>query len=73
MSINKEEELKKLGNRIKELRIKNNLSISSICYKHGMEPSTFSRIERGIVEPKYLSLLQISKSLKMDLSEVLKF
>ena len=32
MSINKDEELKKLGNRIKELRIKNNLSISSICF-----------------------------------------
>ena len=32
MSINKDEELKKLRNRIKELRIKNNLSISSICF-----------------------------------------
>ncbi len=66
-------ELKKLGNRIKELRMKQKLTMSALAYRNGLDPSSISRLERGLVEPKYLSLLIIAKSLKMDLSEMLKF
>ena len=38
-------ELKKLGNHIKTLRKKRKLTISALCYKNGLEPSTISRIE----------------------------
>ena len=40
----------------------------AFAYRNGPEPSSMSRLEKGLGEPKYLSLLQIAKSLKMDLT-----
>ncbi len=66
-------ELKKLGNHIKKLRKERQLTISALCYKNGLEPSTISRIEKGLVEPKYLTLLNIANAFKLTLSEFLNF
>ena len=66
-------ELKKLGNRIKKLRKEQKLTISALCYKNGLEPSTISRIEKGLVEPKYLTLLNIAKAFDLSLVEFLNF
>jgi putative transcriptional regulator len=63
-------QLKKLGNHIKQLRKSKNLTLSALCYKNGLEPSTLSRIEKGIVEPKYLTLLKISAALEISLSQL---
>jgi len=38
-----------------------------------MEPSTLSRIEAGLVDPKYLTLLKIAESLDTNLSKLLDF
>ena len=66
-------ELKKLGNHIKKLRKERKLTISALCYKNCLEPSTISRIEKGLVEPKYLTLLNIANAFKLTLSEFLNF
>ena len=66
-------ELKKLGNHIKKLRKERKLTISALCYKNGLEPSTISRIEKGLVEPKYLTLLNIAKAFNLTLAEFLNF
>ncbi len=66
-------ELKKLGNHIKALRKERKLTISALCYKNGLEPSTISRIEKGLVEPKYLTLLNIANAFNLSLSEFLNF
>ncbi len=66
-------ELKKLGNHIKILRKERKLTISALCYKNGLEPSTISRIEKGLVEPKYLTLLSIAKAFNLTLAEFLNF
>ncbi len=66
-------ELKKLGNHIRKLRIERKISISALCYKNGLEPSTISRIEKGLVEPKYLTLLNIAKAFNLTLAEFLNF
>lgn len=65
--------LQKLGNHIKKLRKERKLTISALCYKNGLEPSTISRIEKGLVEPKYLTLLNIANAFKLTLSEFLNF
>ena len=65
--------LQKLGNHIKKLRKERKLTISALCYKNGLEPSTISRIEKGLVEPKYLTLLNIAKAFKLTLAEFLNF
>lgn len=66
-------ELKKLGNHIKKLRKERKLTISALCYKNGLEPSTISRIEKRLVEPKYLTLLNIAKAFNLTLAEFLNF
>ena len=66
-------ELKKLGNHIRKLRIERKISISALCYKNGLEPSTISRIEKGLVEPKYLTLLNIAQAFNLTLAEFLNF
>lgn len=65
--------LQKLGNRIKTLRKDKKLTISALCYKNGLEPSTISRIEKGLVEPKYLTLLNIAKAFDLTLTDFLNF
>jgi len=72
MQINNEH-LKCLGKHIKTLRKGKKLTLSALCYKNGMEPSTLSRIEAGLVDPKYLTLLKIAESLDTNLSKLLDF
>ena len=67
------ENLLQLGEHIKSLRKKRKLTLENICYKNGLEPSTLSRIEKGLVEPKYLTLLKLAKAYDIKLSELLDF
>ena len=66
-------ELQKLGNHIKKLRKERKLTISALCYKNGLEPSTISRIEKGQIEPKYLTLMNIAKAFNLSIAEFLNF
>ena len=66
-------ELIKLGKHITKLRKERKLTISALCYKNGLEPSTISRIEKGLVEPKYLTLVNIAKAFNLTLAEFLNF
>ena len=66
-------ELIKLGKHITKLRKERKLTISALCYKNGLEPSTISRIEKGLVEPKYHTLLNIANSFNLTLAEFLNF
>ena len=67
------EKLLQLGRHIKNLRKQKKLTLEALCYKNGLEPSTMSRIEKGIVEPKYLTLLKLAEAHKMTLSQLLDF
>lgn len=67
------EELIKLGKHIKSIRKQKKLTLENLCYKNGLEPSTVSRIEKGIVEAKYLTLLKISKAFKISLKNLPDF
>lgn len=69
------EDLLKLGNHIKNLRLDKKLTIRMLCYNKGLglEPSTISRIEQGIVDPKYLTLLKIAEALDIEIKDLLNF
>ncbi|MBS6603213.1 MAG: helix-turn-helix transcriptional regulator [Brachyspira sp.] len=73
MQENDFEKLQKLGERIHSLRKMKKYTLTEICYKNGLEPSTFSRIEQAIVEPKYLTLVKIASAFNMSVSELLDF
>ena len=68
-----QDELIKLGNRIKTLRKNKKMTLSALCYRNGLEPSTVSRIEAGIVEAKYLTLVKIAESFNLKIHELLNF
>ena len=65
--------LLQLGKHIKSLRKQKKLTLEALCYKNGLEPSTISRIEQGIVEPKYLTLLRLAEAYKIKLSQLVDF
>ncbi|MBR5304379.1 MAG: helix-turn-helix transcriptional regulator [Candidatus Gastranaerophilales bacterium] len=62
-----------LGKRIKGLRKERKLTLENLCYRNGLEPSTLSRIEKGSVEAKYLTLVKIAKAFKIKLKDLLDF
>lgn len=64
---------KPLGERIRKLRNDKNLTLQNVCYKNFLEPSTLSRIEKGKVEPKYVTLIRIAKAFDMTVSELVDF
>jgi len=66
-----ENRLIKLGERIKSLRKKKKLTLCSLCYKNGLEPSTVSRIEKAQVEAKYLTLVKIAEALEIKLIDLI--
>jgi transcriptional regulator with XRE-family HTH domain len=60
----------KLGARIKGLRKEKKLTLSALCYKNGLEPSTVSRVEKAKVDVKLSTLLKITEALEIDLSDL---
>ncbi len=63
--------LKRLGARIKKIRLAKKLTLCEFCYKNGLEPSTLSRIEKAVVEPKYLTLIKIAKAFNISVGDLL--
>lgn len=61
--------LQKLGNAIKSLRIKRKLSLSALSHRAGIDPSTLKRIEDGESEPKYFTLKNLASACGLSLSE----
>lgn len=65
-------QLKALGARIKEVRQQeSDLSQEQLALVANVDRSFISRLERGIANPSYLMLLQISAALKKPLKEIL--
>jgi transcriptional regulator with XRE-family HTH domain len=71
MSIHTDEALLKLiGNRIRELRKEQNLSLRDVAFKIGMEPSNLSVIENGRSNPQILTYARIASVLSVELSSI---
>ena len=62
--------LKRLGARIKKLRIQKNLTLKELAYTIGKDPQSISRVEHGGVNPSYLFLLEVCEGLKIDITEL---
>jgi transcriptional regulator with XRE-family HTH domain len=67
------EKLTEFGARIKKLRKDRKLTLACLCYKNGLEPSTISRIEKGKVEPKFLTLFKLAEALNLDLKDLFDY
>jgi hypothetical protein len=68
-SLNADDELKKLGSRIKELRIKKGYSsYEYFAYEHNISRAQFGRYEQG-QDLRYSSLVKIVNAFGMTMNE----
>jgi transcriptional regulator with XRE-family HTH domain len=65
------EDFLKLGYKIKYQRSKQGVSQLDLALKTGLTTRTISRIECGNIDPKYSTLVKISKALSIELAELL--
>lgn len=69
----KETFLKKLGNRIKELRREKNLTQTELAHKCGKDSQSLERVENGKTNPSAYYLMELAKALKIPLKDLFDF
>lgn len=68
----KGEKIVKLGNNVKELRVKKGISQTDLAYKIGKDQPSINRLEKGNINPSFLYLSEIVEGLEVSISELLK-
>lgn len=61
--------LKKLGNRVRKLRMEKGVSLADAAAGCGVSPSLLSQVERGVVSPSLATLHSISRFMESPLFE----
>lgn len=64
---------KKIGNSLKKIRKKKELKQVEVAVEAGVNPSYYSKIERGEVNPSLEKVYRIIKALKIQSSDILPF
>ena len=73
MQYQKDENIKILAERIKTLRLKKSKSLNKFVFnKSGVTSATWSRIENGLVNPKFTTLIKIASMLDTKIDILLK-
>jgi transcriptional regulator with XRE-family HTH domain len=65
--------IKKLGEKIRKIRLNKKISQEDLAYSCGLEYSQINRIELGKVNTSISHLFLIAKSLKVDPKELIDF
>ncbi|NJO25054.1 MAG: helix-turn-helix transcriptional regulator [Bacteroidia bacterium] len=58
------------GQRVKEIRLKKQLTQEEVAWEAGIEPMQLSRIERGVINTSISHLLAIAKAIGIHPSEL---
>jgi len=64
--------IKLLGNYLKSLREEQNKSLNIFAYENDMTTATVSRVENGLVDSKFSTLIKYAKGLEIPLETILK-
>lgn len=70
MHLKKEEVCKKVGTKIRELRLSKGLSIERVAFDAGIEYTQLSRIELGKINTSVYQIYKISNSLSVSVPEI---
>ena len=68
--VNNEENLKRLGGKLKQARMLVKLTQSQVAKKAGVNVNYYSRIERGEINPSYENLQSITKALNIKMLDM---
>ncbi len=69
--MNDDKILRQIGTRIKDLRVQNQKSLNQFAYaSEDLTSATLSRIENGLVDFKFTTLVKIARALNMNLSDL---
>ena len=61
-----------IGKIVKELRLAKNYSINKLAHCYGLDVGNTSRIEKGVIEVKLVTLWKIAEALEISPSNLLK-
>lgn len=64
--------LKALGKKLKKIREEKKISLNSFSFENGLTSATLSRIENGLVDAKFITVLKIATALEVPLDQILK-
>jgi len=65
------ENLKLFGEKVKEIRMSKSPSLNKIAFSHdGVTSATLSRIENGLVDFKFSTLIRLAQTLDISLIEL---
>lgn len=70
-NMNKENELKKLAKKIKEIRLSQSISQEKLAELCGFDRTYISMLERAKRNPSYINLLKLSDGLGVSISYLL--
>ena len=65
--------LHRFGQHLKKLREDKGISLNLFAFENDLSKSTISRIENGLVDPKFSTIYKISKSFEIPMDELMKF
>jgi transcriptional regulator with XRE-family HTH domain len=66
------QEIKEIGNNIRNYRLKKNLTQLDLAVACGFEESSIGRLENGNTNPTIKTLLKIAEALGVPLSQLVK-
>ena len=69
----KEQLLKKLGKRIRELRISKGMTQVDLASSVGKDQQSLQRLEAGKINPSFYYLYEITKGLNIEMSDLFDF
>ncbi len=62
---------KKLGRYLKTLRESKGVSLNTFAYENDLTTATVSRIENGLVDTKFCTLIKYARGLQIPLDSIL--
>jgi putative transcriptional regulator len=65
------EQLIKLGLKVREMRLAKSLSQTDLAFKIGKDQPSINRLEKGKINPSILYLLEIANGLEISVSKLL--
>ncbi|WP_035643548.1 helix-turn-helix transcriptional regulator [Flavobacterium sp. ASV13] len=71
--MDKQDDLKKLGERIKQLRLERGLSQAKLGLLIMKDQQSIFKVEAGQFNPSYIYLLELAKGLGITIGELLDF